>query len=390
MGAIYEAVQEPFGRRVAVKTIQSGGRPVPPALPRPVPPRAGRAGPAAPQPHRADPRGRPGRGPPVLRHALHRGRDARPPDRLAAELRRPHTPNATRPRSRDLAERIGRTRSTPAGPRRRSLPRTRPSPRVPEAGGRPERAAAGPALDPYLRSVAKVMADAADALHHAHSGRGPPSRPEALEPDGRHAGALLGPRLRPGPRQNGRGRGARRLGRCPRRGRPRSPDGRSGRHGAVHGPRAVRGPRRRPHRCLGTGRDPLRAADAPPGLRRSPPDPRDDPPRPRQLVANLPPDLEAICLEGAPQGPRPALPDGRRPRRRPPPLAPPRADAGQARAPLRRVALWARRNKGWAAAIALGLAAILGLGAGGSPSPGSSRSVRPRPWPSHRPPGRGS
>jgi serine/threonine protein kinase/WD40 repeat protein len=89
-----------------------------------------------------------------------------------------------------------------------------------------------------------------------------------------------------------------------------------------------------------------------------------EPPRPRDLVDSMPPDLEAICLKAIRKDPTEryasagALRDdlqrwlGHEP-----------IHARPAR-PLRRVVLWSRRNPGWAAAIAVALlCAAVGAGA---------------------------
>ena len=86
--------------------------------------------------------------------------------------------------------------------------------------------------------------------------RHPPPRHQAGQPAARRRGPALGHRLRPGA---GPGR------------RPADAHRRRPGHAAVHEPRAGAGPAggdRRPDRHLLAGRDALRAADAPPGLRR--------------------------------------------------------------------------------------------------------------------------
>jgi len=90
-----------------------------------------------------------------------------------------------------------------------------------------------------------------------------------------------------------------------------------------------------------------------------------EPRSPGEFVGNLPRDLEAICLKALRQEPgqryataREFADDLRRW------LAHEPVRARRARA-LRRVGLWARRNKGWAAAIAMALTALASTAVGG-------------------------
>jgi eukaryotic-like serine/threonine-protein kinase len=89
------------------------------------------------------------------------------------------------------------------------------------------------------------------------------------------------------------------------------------------------------------------------------------PPAPRSMMGNIPRDLEAICMKSLREDPAGRYPtaaavadDLHRWLRGEPTLAHP------ARAP-RRTYLWARRNKGWAAAIAVSLLGLLGLAMAG-------------------------
>ncbi len=91
-----------------------------------------------------------------------------------------------------------------------------------------------------------------------------------------------------------------------------------------------------------------------------------DPPRPSKLVHGVPRDLEAICLEGPSQEtPANVI---RRPTRWQTTCGTgsraSRCEPGQPHT-LRRVGLWARRNKGWAAAIAVAALALASLSLGG-------------------------
>lgn len=90
-----------------------------------------------------------------------------------------------------------------------------------------------------------------------------------------------------------------------------------------------------------------------------------DAPRPRDMVQGLPRDLEAVCLKAMRKEPgnryrsaRDLAQDLRRWLGSEPVTA-------RKASTLRRLSLWARRNKGWAAAIMVTALAILSLGAGG-------------------------
>jgi serine/threonine protein kinase len=89
------------------------------------------------------------------------------------------------------------------------------------------------------------------------------------------------------------------------------------------------------------------------------------PDRPRRHVANLPRDLEAVCLKALQKDPghryqtAQALADDLRRWLASEPVISRKAHT------LRRFGLWAKRNKGWAAAIGIASLAILLLGAGG-------------------------
>jgi serine/threonine protein kinase/WD40 repeat protein len=90
-----------------------------------------------------------------------------------------------------------------------------------------------------------------------------------------------------------------------------------------------------------------------------------EPRRPGELVDSLPRDLEAICLKSLRKDPRQRYATARDLaddlRRW---LAHEPVRARRART-LRRVTLWAKRNKGWAAAILITALAVIGAGAGG-------------------------
>ena len=155
-----------------------------------------------------------------------------------------------------------------------------------------------------------------------------PPRCQALQPPARHLGRRLDHRLRPG--QVGRER----------------TDGhrRPARHLAIHGAGAA--PRRggRPRRRLRPGPDPLRAGDAPPGLRRGRPPaaPRPDQesgagpaPRPRPADLAQPGDPPAQVDREGPEAPLPGRRrDGRGPAAVPRRRTNPRAAGRRARARL--------------------------------------------------------
>ena len=90
-----------------------------------------------------------------------------------------------------------------------------------------------------------------------------------------------------------------------------------------------------------------------------------DPARLRALVPNLPRDLEAVCLKALNKDPEHRYPtaqaladDLRRWIHHEPVSARPAHAA-------RRLLLWSRRNRGWAAALMITALAVLGLGSGG-------------------------
>jgi serine/threonine protein kinase/WD40 repeat protein len=90
-----------------------------------------------------------------------------------------------------------------------------------------------------------------------------------------------------------------------------------------------------------------------------------EPHRPREFVGNLPRDLEAICLKALGKDPQRRYATAREfadDLRRWLAHEPVRARRAQS---LRRAALWARRNKGWAAAIVVGLIALALTAVGG-------------------------
>ena len=85
----------------------------------------------------------------------------------------------------------------------------------------------------------------------------------------------------------------------------------------------------------------------------------DNPPHPRHLVGNIPPDLDAICWKAIRKDPAQryqAARDIAEDLRRWLNFEPTKARPAR---PIRRVALWARRNRGWAAAIVLAIGASL-------------------------------
>jgi serine/threonine protein kinase/WD40 repeat protein len=360
MGVVYEAVQQPFGRRVAVKTIKRGGRPIPAA----VHARFLREQEALARLHHTHI---------VPIHAAGQEGDLQ-------YYAMPYIAGAT------FGHLIGLLRSSSSTYSERNTPslaeladawRTEPVHGGPsdrfDAGppARPGSVPAGPPEGPpaslrlsarYLRSVAKVVADAAEALDHAHqagiihrdvkpsnlmvdkrehcwvvdfglaslraAADGPPGAPAGCD---RRAGAdrltdgRIGTRLYMAPEQH---------------------EGRADARTDVWG--------------LGVTLYELltlrRAFDVPERVA------TDDPPRPRHLVQNLPVDLDSICWKAIRKDPAhryqtagELAADLRRWLR----FEPVRARPAR---PIRRLALWARRNRGWAAAIGLaliGLASVL-------------------------------
>ncbi|HEX8199803.1 MAG TPA: serine/threonine-protein kinase, partial [Isosphaeraceae bacterium] len=216
----------------------------------------------------------------------------------------------------------------------------------------------------YLRSVAQVLADAADAIQHAHEAR-------VLHRDLKPSNLMVD-----------------RLGHCwvldfglagyldghgdppPRRDGP-EPDPQLTAFGSLIGTPSYMAPEQYQGRAdarsdvWGLGVVlyellTLRRAFADRGQIESA-----DPPEPRTLVKNLPRDLAAICAKAIRKDPGDRYPsarafgdDLRRWLRHEPVRARP------ARA-LRRFGLWSRRHKGGAAAIAIAASAILMIGAGG-------------------------
>jgi serine/threonine protein kinase/WD40 repeat protein len=254
--------------------------------------------------------------------------------------------------------------SGPDGARREESPPPGSDGRSNPAGHRVGRAARLSLSKRYLRSVAQVMADAADAVQHAHEARiiHRDLKPSNLMVDrlgqcwvldfglAGHLDGHDGPQPRPdgpGPAPELTAFGS--LIGTPSYMAPEQYQGRADERSDVWGLGVVL------YELLT-----LRRAFENRGQIES-----DDPPAPRTLVQNLPRDLAAICEKAIRKDPGDRYPsarefgdDLRRWLRHEPIRARP------ARA-LRRLGLWARRHKGGAAAIAIAASAILMIGAGG-------------------------
>ena len=152
-------------------------------------------------------------------------------------------------------------------PRRRrpATRRPRPLPSRRKATARPARDHAKPTLSTkYLRSVAKVMADAGDALHHAHEAGviHRDVKPSNIMVDTHeHCWVLDFGLAAYQAARNGDGHPDDAGGSDRRRGQRRHG------HAALHGPRAVPGAGRCADRRLGTRNHSLRAPDPPTGVR---------------------------------------------------------------------------------------------------------------------------
>lgn len=365
MGVVYEAIQMPFGRRVAVKTIRRGSRPVTPALEA----RFVREQEALARLHHTHI---------VPIHAAGREGELQyyampfiPGAPLSSLIRTARDLASTRPGSDtpSLAELAGAATGRTSNPSSRPGDFDDPTETL-EDGGRDGLQGSPPAprrlSARYFRSVAKVMADAAEAIHHAHEA-GVVHRdikPSNLMVDrDEHCWVVD-------------------FGLASLRGNPTGPVPSAGSDPPAGGPEGLltQGNLGTPHYMAPEqqgGRADARTDVWGLGvtlyelltLRRAFEDPRriahDDPPRPRQLVDTVPADLEAICWKAIRKDPahryasaRTLAEDLRRWLGHEPVRARPARS-------LRRLALWSRRNRGWAAAIAAAAVGLAGLGAGG-------------------------
>jgi WD40 repeat protein/serine/threonine protein kinase len=353
MGAIYEAVQEPFRRRVAVKTIR-GDRHHLSASARDrffreqavlaklhhthiVPIHAG--GQAGDLQYFAMPY--------IEGAALHHV------VRFAAQL------EATRPSGEtpSLAELVQGVSSGSTAPEPGD-PTPEASPVVAGADAGPVRGRAKPILSAkYLCSVAKVMADAGEALHHAHQAGviHRDVKPSNIMVDtDEHCWVLDFGLAAFQAARNGDAHPA------------DSRDSTDGAASGVMGTLRYMAPEQFHERAdartdvWGLGVTLYELLTLRPAFASRAQIESREPQRPREFVGNLPRDLEAICLKALCKDARRRYATAREfgdDIRRWLGQEPVRARRARA---LRRAALWARRNKGWAAAIifGLGLAAI--------------------------------
>jgi serine/threonine protein kinase/WD40 repeat protein len=363
MGAIYEAVQEPFGRRVAVKTIRDDRR------------------------HLSDgARERFFREQDVLARLHHThivpihagGRDGD-----LEYFAMPYIEGAALHHVVRLAWHHGATRPSEETPSLAELARS-------SSDGSPGPGADGPSAETmpietggegsvsdrarlslstkYLRSVAKVMADAADAVYHAHQAGiihrdlkpsnimvdctehvwvldfGLASIRAVARPDGdAHDGRPPGP----DPPQSG-------LMGTPNYMAPEQFSGRADARTDIWGLGVTLYELLTLHRAFENPRD----------------IPARDPVRPREQIANLPLDLDSICWKALRKDPAHRyeraqdLADDLRHWLRHEPTS-------VWRTTPRRLLLWSRRNRGWAVAIVVAMLAIVGLGIGGAVLGGS-------------------
>jgi serine/threonine protein kinase/WD40 repeat protein len=357
MGAIYEAVQEPFGRRVAVKTIRDDRRHL-----------------------SAGARERFFREQEVLARLHHThivpihagGKDgdleyfAMPYIEGAAlhhVVRWAWHHEATRPSEEtpSLAELVGKSSGDPAEPEADS-PSAETTP-VETAGGGPVLGRAKLSLSmKYLRSVAKVMADAGDALHHAHQARviHRDVKPSNIMVDAQEHCWVLDFGL------------AAYRAAWDGDARPDGPGGPAdGAASGVMGTLRYMAPEQFHQKAdertdvWGLGVTLYELLTLRPAFESRAEIESGELRRPREFVHNVPLDLEAICMKALCNDPkdryliaREFADDLRRWLRGLP------AAASKPR-PWRHVWLWSRRNPGWATAAALTLALLLGAAGGG-------------------------
>ena len=366
MKIVYEAIQESLNRRVAVATIREG-RILPPSAN--VSCASSGSWPAAPDPHRADLRGRGGRIDSVLRHAVHRGSrlESARADRCAVGDRPLRQQDAgaegtgslcRRQDPREFEDPLGNAGTEPWLAGLGSSVQQRPA-------GRRDRFVLS---QDYFHSVARVMADVADSLHYAHE-RGFVHRdlkPANIMVDTDEQSWLIDFGLAAILAASDKMPAEHDHDRMPVKHFYKESCGTPTRTMGVIGTRGYMAPEQEAGGDTDARTDVWglgvtfyelltlhRAFDPQAGTKREAPDDRKRPAAPRKLIPNIPGDLEAICLKALKVSASARYQtadqfgqDLKRWLRGEPPTA-----AG-ARAP-RRVYLWAKRNRGWALAIAV-------------------------------------
>jgi serine/threonine protein kinase/WD40 repeat protein len=367
MGVVYEAVQKPFGRRVAVKTIRARNGSISPQLQD----RFAREQEVLAKLHHTHivPIHAAGHDEALgLQYYAMEFIDGAPLNRLIHTARNLGTTSTgtDTPSLAELAQRA--TTASEAKPSEKSDPGEAVvstaafGPVANGSNSKPPEDLLPRPLPPlsakYLRSVAKVMADASDAIQHAHEAG-------VLHRDLKPSNIMVDKhehcwvvdfglaRLRPGPDVAAFG---------PPNGTERSLDPALTTHGHQPGtpryqsPEALRGHVDARSDVWGLGVTLYELLTLRPAFAEPKDIPTVDPPHPRELVASLSVDLDAICRKALRKDPSDrygSAAEFRDDLRRWLGHEPTRALPAR---PLRRALLWSRRNKGWAAAI--GVAAL--------------------------------